>query len=325
MIKINQLLNKFKTYFNTLITPIEISREEVQEVLGASEGEIQLIYGPIGSGKSYYTTYSILEDLMQGKVVYCSFDLNFDEFDERKSFFHVLAKNLIFRSIFIRVPRENFHYINFFDNKDPWEKLENLTDCVIYLDDVAVILFDAYEKTNYSKFKRLWLLHTRHFNRTIKIVVQRPTAVQITARSQVNRFYKMEKIFQFGSLIRFKRSEFQNMSNDTVDETQEPDSVSYYWGRKRIFNAYNSWYLRGDTPMSQQNLAFAWNYPFFARLKLLFDVIISSKPFQRLRGKSSTGVKPEVKTLKTNGRLNTTVSGKQPLKEVIPLNNKLPF
>jgi len=59
------------------------------------------------------------------------------------------------------------------------------------------------------------------------------------------------------SLVRFSRTEYQDMLGETVDEA-EPISVKTYWGNARVFNAYNSKYLRGGIARSQVVYVNGW-------------------------------------------------------------------
>jgi len=215
----------------------------------APEGEITQRYGRIGQGKTYGAVVDILDELKRGHVVYTNFKLNFQGFDQRKSPLYVLGGLLFpWRNKYYNFPKENLRFIAV--DGDFIKNFSKLTDCSVYLDEGHVV-FDSYEMAKMSMEKRVAVLHTRHFNRSIHIISQRPTAVHRMMRANVNRFYKYEKLIHSGNLILFRRTEFQDMTDETVDETQ-PISTKLYLGSKRIMHMYDSKYLRGDTPNSQE-------------------------------------------------------------------------
>jgi len=140
-------------------------------------------------------------------------------------------------------------------------------------------MFDSYEGTKFSKSKRRLILHTRHYHRTLNIISQRPTAIQVSARGNVNRFYKCVKVFSFYFLPpRFAVYEFQDMVGETVDEESEPVSVRKYWGSSRVFNAYNTDYLAEGIPKSQQVFFEAYDLTFWEKCKALWFIFYKPKP-----------------------------------------------
>jgi len=144
-------------------------------------------------------------------------------------------------------------------------------------------MFDSYEGTKFSKAKRRLILHTRHYHRTLNIISQRPTAIQVSARGNVNRFYKCVKIADW-PWPRFARYEFQEMSGETVDENAEPISRKTYWGSSAVFNAYNTDYLAEGIKKSQEVHFQAWDLSikdkFFAFRRLF------SSPLERAEKKA---------------------------------------
>jgi len=139
-------------------------------------------------------------------------------------------------------------------------------------------MFDSYEGTKFSKSKRRLILHTRHYHRTLNIISQRPTAIQVSARGNVNRFYKCVKIASW-PWIRFARYEFQEMSGETVNEEAEPESIKTYWGKAKVFNAYNTDYLAEGIPKSQSVAFKAYDLSFHEKLQALKQKIIDSFPY----------------------------------------------
>jgi len=256
---------------------VPVDKQELVGVFEAFEGSINMYYGLIGNGKTYTATADILDDLARGEVVYCNWHINVDVFDDRESFFMILKNLLLFRKRFFVVNcKENLHY---FDPDDfesipaLVEWLSTLNDCKIYFDE-GQDMFDSYEGNKFSKAKRRMILHTRHFHRTLNIISQRPTAIQVSARGNVNRFYKCVKIMSW-PWVRFARFEFQQMSGETVDETVEPVSEKRYWASSRVFNSYNTDYLAEGIPKSQQVFFEAYDLSFKERLKALYRAVFS--------------------------------------------------
>jgi len=228
-------------------------KDDLLDVFEASEGSINMYYGLIGNGKTYAATSDILDLLRQGKVVYANWHIHVDDFDDRKSFWMLFFNTLLFRKIFYRIPcQTNLHYFDpdsFNSTGELVEWLSGLNDCHIFFDE-GQDMFDSYEGTRFSKSKRRLILHTRHYHRTLNIISQRPTAIQVSARGNVNRFYKCVKLASW-PWIRFARFEFQEMTGETVDENVEPISCKTYWGSNRVFKAYNTDYLAQGIAKSQ--------------------------------------------------------------------------
>jgi hypothetical protein len=236
------------------------------DLFSPSEGEITQRYGRIGQGKTYGATADVLDELRRGHVVYVNWKFNFDGIDQRKDIVYILGSLLFpWHSRFYNFPRENLRYIavdeHFLDT------FEKITDASVYLDEGHVV-FDSYEMAKMSMRKRVAVLHTRHFNRSINIISQRPTAVHRMMRANVNVFYKYEKILTWPFIV-FRRTEFEDMIDESVDESN-PSSVKLYIGKKEIYQMYDSKYLRGDTPPSQQVKFQAFDLNYFQRITLLF-------------------------------------------------------
>lgn len=276
---------------------------ELMDLFPASEGMIAQYYGRIGSGKTYAATADILDLLRRGKVVYANWKINYKGYDERSSPFRVLV-GIIFPWIkrYYNFPRENLNYFHISDTwaveqgyKDFDDWVASRTDCHIFADE-GHMWVDSYAGTRMSLDKRKTILHTRHFNRSIYIISQRPTAIHVSMRANVNVFYQCTKIWKFGSIVRFKRTEYQDMVGETVDEDEEKIiDTKYYWGSADVFNAYDTKYLRGDTVQSQKAAFEAYQLGLFAKIARFMSL---------LRGeKLSTGYPQVPKKLKiTSGK-----------------------
>jgi hypothetical protein len=284
-----------------------IEKELLLDLFEPDEGSVNFYYGRIGNGKTYSATADILDLLKKGRVVYCNWHIDFNGFDQRRSKIHAFFHFLFFRRIFYYFPKENLHYFSP-DNVDI-KFLGKLTDCEIFIDEGQWI-FDSYKGTDFSVEKRKLILHTRHFNRSLNIISQRTQALHVTARGQVNRFFKCEKKMTWPLLV-FKRTEFQDMKENDVDEEAEPISVKTYIAKKEVLDAYNSKYMRAGVLNSQEIYFEAYNISFFGRLKLLFSFFKKQglSPASKNFLDKSLGVKENSATIKNNGGLNTAVVG----------------
>ena len=245
------------------------------------DGMITQYYGRIGSGKTYAATADILDLLRRGQVVYANWKINYKGYDQRRSFVYLFV-SIIFpwRKQLMFFPPDNLKYFEFSDKwamtqgyPDFIEWLSSRTDCHIFGDE-GHVMFDSYQGMRASIEKRASILHTRHFDRSIHIISQRPTAIHVSMRANVNIFYRCEKKLQLGSIIRFRRVEFQDMQNENVDEDEEKIiSTKGYWGKQRIFEAYDTKYLRGEVKASQQVHVEGYEYGLFARFVLLWRTL----------------------------------------------------
>jgi len=159
----------------------------LRDLFEAEEGAIVQYYGRIGNGKTYNATADIIQDLKQGLVVYANWklDLGHISFDQKDSKFYTFLGLIGIKKRFYKFLPENLHYLPIDDNF--MHVFADLTDCKVYLDE-GHLIFDSYQMTKLSMEKRASILHTRHFNRTIAIISQRPTAVHVSSRANVNIF-----------------------------------------------------------------------------------------------------------------------------------------
>lgn len=247
----------------------------------AGDGEIHQIIGAIGNGKTYLSTKMAIDDLKNGEVVYTTWKIDYTGFDQRKDPFIALRNLLFFQSRYYAFPVENWHYIDpieYFD-ENFIDKFEKITDAKVYLDE-GHIPFDSYEAAKMSIKKRVAVLHTRHMNRTIIIISQRARNVHTQLRANVNRFYKVEKKLTLFGKILFRRTETQELDNNDMPDFENSSSVKWYWSEKRIFNAYNSKYLRLDRLSSQQVYFDAYELNFIERIYALY-LALGGRPLER--------------------------------------------
>lgn len=261
-----------------MATPLRVGKrmsdEELTAIFVPNEGTIDQIYGRVGQGKTYAATVDILRKLKRGEVVYANWKIDFSDYDERADFWYIVCGLFGIKRNYYAYSHENFHYLPLDDNF--MDIFERITDASVYLDE-GHLIFDSYQHNKFSIKKRAAVLHTRHFNRSLVIVSQRPTAIHVSARGNVNRFFRVDKLFQIGSLILFRKTEYQDMVNETVDEEQ-PLRSSFYWGKKAIFRAYDSKYMRGDMPASQDVLVEGFKVGWVRSWALLFHFFYRSWP-----------------------------------------------
>ncbi len=254
----------------------EVREIELLDLFPPSAGMISQYYGRIGSGKTYSATADVLELLRMGKVVYTNWKIHYEGYDQRKSLAYILLSIFWpFKKRFYAFPKENLKYIEV--DKQFHENFSKLTDCHVFLDEGHVV-FDSYEMARLDIEKRKSILHTRHFDRSIHIISQRPTAIHVAMRANVNVFYKCECLWQIFHWTRFKRTEFQDMTNETVNEDPELIiSEKYYFGKQEVFKAYNTKYLRGNILPSQRVEFKAFDYHYLGKIKLLFRYFVGKK------------------------------------------------
>jgi hypothetical protein len=271
-----------------IVVGTEIKEIDVLDLLPPDEGEIDIYYGRIGTGKTSAGTRRILSELKRGQVVYANWKVKWEGYDERKSKWKLFLGFLGLKKTYLNFPKENFYY--FPVKEDFIDKLSKLTSCNVHLDE-GHIPFDSYEATRMEVEKRSAVFATRHFDRTMTVYTQRANSVHVNLRGNSNRFFKCEKTFDvnlFGHrFIHFLITEFQDLTpSSTVDERKVLDkegnetdqyelacSTETYWGTKKIFEAYESKYLRGDMPESQKNLTQFFHLTWYERwnqFKLLF-------------------------------------------------------
>jgi len=245
----------------------QVDTKELEGLFQAPEGELNMYFGQIGSGKTYMATADIHDDLRNGHVVYATWPIKVADYDGRESTLILILNTLLGRKRFYRLPcAENFHFIDvekgevdglpMFEpnnNKEYIAFLNTLNHCKLYIDEAWRVI-DSYASTrDFGVEVRSLILVTRHKFRTVNLIAQRPTSIQVTARANVNRFYRATKLISFMGWIRFMREEFQEMTGETVDVDQPPISVKTYWGNKKIFDSYNSYFYGELDPVHALN------------------------------------------------------------------------
>jgi hypothetical protein len=223
------------------LVPYESYREQYR----APEGSVNFYYGRIGSGKTYAATADILELLRSGQSVYANWRIEWSGVDERRQRLRAFFLFLFGIRRYDVIPPSNFHYIP--PEECTADTISQLVDCHVFVDEGQNLL-DSYEGKDFSKTKRRLIQYTRHYHRTLNIIAQRTQSVQVTARAQVNRFYKCSRKWN-PFWPRFVRQEFSDLAGEDVNESEESlVSEKHYWGSKAVFAAYDSKYMRQGVP-----------------------------------------------------------------------------
>lgn len=257
-------------------TPIKVGKElkeiDLLQLFAPIEGGITQRYGRVGQGKTYGATVDVIDELKRGHVVYTNWPIEWNGYDQRQSFLYLVG-SLIFpwKNKLTYFPPENLKRIEV--NQDFIKNFQKLTNCSVYLDEGHVV-FDSYEMAKMSMDKRVAVLHTRHFDRSLHIISQRPTAIHAVLRENVERFYRYEKYGKYPFLF-FRRTEFQDLTPEGRPDENAVISVKLYFLKKKIANAYNSKYLRGDTPIHPTQ-AKVYKVNIFMRIYLLIRLILIS-------------------------------------------------
>lgn len=262
----------------------DVPKDDLIGKFEAPEGSVELIYGRIRQGKSTHAVRLMYMSLTQGRVVYSNLllDLSQETFDQRDSFEQVFFKLLFGKKRFFHFEKSNYHYFDpttglcngekVFDPSKKGDEvrwLNTLTDCEIYYDEGQWLL-DSYEMTNVSVEKRKLITETGHMNRKIYIIAQRTQSVHVNARGNVNIFWKCKKhnFFFWKLLVVY---EFQDMKGQDVDEEVEPVSTQRYWTSNTYWRMFNTHYLRGGKPRSQELHYKAYDFTTKEKIILLWE------------------------------------------------------
>ncbi len=235
----------------------------------AQEGETQQIIGKTGMGKTYEATRRALLYLYSGYTVYTTWRLNLpDYYDEREDFWKLITKTILFKKEFFRFDlKANWHYVDLkeyeVDGIVDTEKLATFlatrTDCIFMLDEGQDV-FDSSKRA--GQIARQSITRSRHMHKTLIVISQRPHTVDVNVRGNSSWFYKCEKI-----QMPFLPTRFRVYRTDEIDEHSNypiwarHDSTGEItwrapiwhseWANKKIYNAYDSWYMRKQMIRSQ--------------------------------------------------------------------------
>lgn len=256
---------------------IDISK--LVDVFEAQEGLIIQIIGKTGNGKTYEATRQAWDLLKKGKIVYTTWHLILPEYyDERQDKIKLFWSLITFNKKFYRFDfKKNWKHLDI-DRPDLVEYVANLTDCYVFLDEGQDI-FDSYEGRGMSQVKRKSLTRTRHLRKTLIIISQRASAVAVTARANVTWFYRCVKTWVWYMPWRnyfkvYMTEEMDDASNPIWEKPMEGWTAGIFhqgFEDKRIYNLYNSWYLREGIVPSQEIDFEAYNLTALDKIKALFS------------------------------------------------------
>lgn len=233
---------------------------QLVDVFEAQEGVIEQIIGKTGNGKTYEGTRRALEYLEQGYVVYTTWHLVLPEkYDQRNDLKKLFWSLILFwrKDFYVFDYSKNWKHLDI-DRPDLIDFVAGLTDCIVMLDEGQDI-FDSYEGRGMSQQKRKTITRTRHLRKTLIIISQRAQAVAVTARANVTYFYKCVKTrawyFPFVKYFKVYRTEEMDNQNFPIWEAPLQNWTAELWhshfASQRIYDAYNSWYLRAGVKKSQ--------------------------------------------------------------------------
>lgn len=274
----------------------KIDISELVDLFEAKEGDVEHIIGKTGQGKTYEATRRALKYLEAGNVVYTTWKLNLpDYFDQRDSLRHLLMKLIFFRKNFYRFEyKKNWHFVNLDDYLDQegifqTEKfarfLASRTDCIFMLDE-GQDTFDSHQKA--GKIARQSITRTRHMHKKLIIISQRAQAVEVTARGNVTWFYKCEATY-----IPFLPTYFRVYMTDDIDDgnnyplwirhnsqgevTWKAPLYHSGFARKKIYDTYDSWYMRKNMVRSQDVHVHGYALTTKEKLKIIINKIFGNK------------------------------------------------
>jgi len=265
--------------------------ELIENFFIVAEGEGNIYIGKIRQGKSYGATKDIWHDLECGRTVYATWPIQTKHIDDRESLYFILRGLLLFwkKRYFVIPTTENFHYINADTGEvdgiktfEPTTKgyiryLNSLNHCTLYIDESWRILNHILVAKSDMEDVFNLILVTGHKFRTVNVIAQRLVGINPTFRDNANRLFRFTKWKIFG-FTRFKREEFQDWAGDFILPDAIPDDVQTYWGRKEIYQSYNSWYYGEMEPLHELKYS-AYDLTYFERIKALCNRIFSSLSF----------------------------------------------
>jgi hypothetical protein len=291
---------------------------ELVDVFQAQEGEVQHIIGKTGNGKTYEGTRRALDYLRKGFVVYTTWKLILPKYyDERESIGHVFIRLITGKKRFYKFDYEqNWRYIDI-DREDLVEYIASLTDCIVFIDEGQDI-FDA--RGGMDKTARKTITRTRHMRKTLIIISQRAQAVDITARANITYFYKCVKThawwWPFKAYFKIYRTEDMDEQNYPVWEERIPGGekwtaplYSAHFADKKIYDAYNSWYLAEGKEKSQAVHFEAYDLNFSERIRAFGQLIVRPKKMPTEKNGLATGHLEEISRKKlSTGTIHDSVA-----------------
>jgi hypothetical protein len=142
-------------------------------------------------------------------------------------------------------------------------------------------VFDSHERA--GKAARQSITRTRHMHKTLIIISQRAQAVDVNARANVTWFYLcVKKQFLFWTRFKVYKTDDIDQSNNYPIWVRHDSTGREVWHaplfhsgapKKRIYDAYDSWYMRQEMIKSQDLKIEAYTLSFGDRWKVLYNAI----------------------------------------------------
>jgi hypothetical protein len=270
--------------------------EEIYDLFRPVEGINTVYYGKIRNGKTYAATADILDLLKAGEIVYANWQIEFDGYDQRDSFWVVFFKFLAGKKLFFNFKAENLHYLDT-TTEEFIKDINKLVGVHLFIDEGQWI-FNSHLKSDDVDKRRL-ILEGGHYCRSLNVITQRPSNILKDVRSQIHIWYKCQKVFHAGKLIRFVRYSIEDTdpNNDLPIEPEDHDKtppLKAYWGSKRIYKAYNTHARRSSDAVIPEHQYEVYSLTGWETLKLLFSKIPLPKRRKRpkrMRGRAAAGDK----------------------------------
>ena len=279
---------------------LTLDQAQILDLVGVQAGFLAQIYGKIKHGKSYAACLLAIQTANKGQVVYINFPVKWDGYDERKLFRYRILGLLGLKRYYKYYPASNMKFCDLSDldnvkvegvatGKNFYDWFASLTSCTCFLDE-GHIYYDSYVALKMDMNKRLAILETAHYDRSVYVISQRAGAIHAVLRGNINIFYKIEKTYQGMFGTHFRRVEFQetgadekpNEERETIvnPETGKKsygdylfsESIVTYWGRKKVYRLYNSKYRRLGAKESQPNNAQIYRITWRDSVKALLRV-----------------------------------------------------
>jgi Zonular occludens toxin (Zot) len=264
-------------------THITEKTKEIFDIFSPVEGVNTVYYGKVRNGKTYAATADILDLLAQGEVVYANWNIKFEGLDERKSFLRVFVKLISGNRYLYDFKSSNFHYLDVHDPKFITD-INNLVGVHLFIDEGQWI-FNSHSKIDDPEKRRL-ILEGGHYCRTLNVITQRPQNILKDIRSQIHFWYKCEKVFSYGKLLRFIKWQIEDMKDDLPLEPEDHKKLpprKAYWGKKSVFNSYNTHGRRSEDAKLVTPDFEVYDYKPLDKIALLFDMLIPRMLVDRLR------------------------------------------
>lgn len=285
-------------------TLIQQKTQEILDLFNPVEGLNTVYYGKVRNGKTYAATSDIIDLVTSGEVVYANWNIKFEGYDERKSFIRVFFKLLLGKPYFYNFKSENLHYL---DTTDPnfIKQINNMVGVHLFIDEGQWI-FNSHSRTDDPDKRRL-ILEGGHYCRTLNVITQRPTNILKDVRSQIHFWYKCEKKFHYGKIIRFVRWQIEDMKDDIPidpDDMEKKPPVKGYWASNAIFNSYNTHGRRSNEAQHIMPEFDVYHYTPKDKLLLLFELLIP-KRFRVIKRPRLRSRKPKPLKSKKNWELSS--------------------